>query len=266
MATQRKTPIRRHNKTNKPHKKYINAGGPKHRRRPNVATTAENSRETNIPVPLQDQHSPIAMAAHVVSPRTPSAIAAASKSLKTPTSTIRKSTRNSALPIITQLNIGTPGPGYTASNTRTEFKKSEIVELKEKIALMNDGPYTISIPIPPQRHAILINIDTAAKQIRVCDWAGEKNRYFGDKQIVNKTGKLVKNPKYIPTWQLYSELIHGLEAKFPEFAVEYYPIDQELYEVADEKCKIANGGGCSEYVYSWIAKHLPEYRMIAYTK
>lgn len=74
---------------------------------------------------------------------------------------------------------------------------------------------------------------------------------------------LAKNPKYFPTWRLYSKLIHGLEAKFPEFELQYYPIDQELYDSAHEKCERVNGGGCSEYVYSWIAKYLPGYRLIA---
>ena len=112
------------------------------------------------------------------------------------------------------------------------------------------GPQVVSIPIPPQRHAFLI--DVQKDKIMVSDWGGEKNKTLG---IYILDGK--KNKNYDINWKQYSELMLLLEEKYG-LPLEYYPVDKELYKISYEHSKVCDGGGCSDYIYRWI-KQTPKY-------
>ena len=122
--------------------------------------------------------------------------------------------------------------------------------------IKHDIPQIVSLPVPPSRHAFLVHVQD--DKIMISDWGGMDNLYRG---VVKIKGK--KNRDYESKWEQYSEIMHLLEQKF-KLPIEYYPIDIELSELADEfhksrpTAKEPDGsGGCSEYIYKWMDKHFP---------
>jgi len=157
-----------------------------------------------------------------------------------------KTIRLKAMPTVSLGNIP-PGP---VSNIKIASEKKLIDFVNAEI---NPGPQIVSIPVPPQRHAFLV--DVQPKKIMVSDWGGEENKTVGLEYISGR-----KNKKYEPPYKQYSDLMIKLEEKYTR-PIEYYAVDQELYAVADKFSECNNGnGGCSNYIYAWVKKYYPEYK------
>lgn len=115
------------------------------------------------------------------------------------------------------------------------------LETNENIKLfvnneINEGPQVVSLPTPPYRHAFLVNITPDA--IKISDWGGEQN--------INTKNNAFKN---------YRVFMNLLKEKYHPRNIQYYPIDAELNELANQQHDMCNGGGCSNYTYAWIKKH-----------
>lgn len=151
--------------------------------------------------------------------------------------------------IMPTLSLGTIPPGYVSN---IKFAKDEELEdfINNEIKY---GPQIVSLPVPPQRHAFLVDVQKS--KIMVSDWGGEENKELGTEYISGK-----KNKQYIPAFKQYSDFLTKLEDKYNK-NIEYYPIDDELHEKAYEFSKQCNdSGGCADYIYAWKKKYYPEYR------
>lgn len=157
-------------------------------------------------------------------------------------------TKRRQLPIMPTLSVGKIPSQYT-SVTNKFLPEAELDHIVHH--LMNYGPQIISIPIPPQRHAFLIDIQT--HKIMVSDWGGAQNQFRGIKRIRGKANK-----NYDKNWKQYSDLFIKLEQKY-DLPVEFYEVDLDIYDRAYESCMLLNGGGCSKYIYEWKEKYYPNY-------
>jgi len=99
------------------------------------------------------------------------------------------------------------------------------------------GPQIISLAVPPYRHAFLIDIQS--HKILVSDWNGE------DKDSHSN-------------WQEYDAFLNLLHQIYNK-PIEYYNVDQQLWEDAMYKQSIFKGGGCAHYIYEWTKKYYPDY-------
>lgn len=124
-------------------------------------------------------------------------------------------------------------------------------ELDRRVESINDGPHYVTLTVKPKTHTIFVNI--TKDKIFIADWNGDI-RTVGLKYIDGK-----KNPEYLDKrdkkWEQYSKFIQLLQEKNDDKPVEYYDVDEELYDKADKKAEEGGGGGCAEYVYEWVAKH-----------
>jgi len=116
---------------------------------------------------------------------------------------------------------------------------------------INYGPQIVSLPVPPQRHAFLVDVQN--NKIMISDWGGPENKIRGVIKINNK-----RNPIYLSRWKQYSDFMAKLEAKY-NLPIEYYPTDEELTKKSDIINSTCNGGGCSHYIYDWIKLYYPNY-------
>ena len=123
---------------------------------------------------------------------------------------------------------------------------------------ISHGPQFVSLPVPQWRHAFLVDIQSNNKRIMISDWRGDHYKTVGLKKIGN-----VKNRNYVPRWEQYSNLMVELEKKYG-WPIEYYPVDEELFNNSYEHNEMCKGGGCSHYVYAWAEKYkeiyFPDYR------
>ena len=165
------------------------------------------------------------------------------------TRTTNSITKRKRLPTIETISLGKIPSSYTSDTNKpvsdidlANFVRNEI----------KPGPQIVSIPIYPQRHAFLVDIQS--DKIMVSDWGGAKNKIRGIPMINGK-----KNQIYDKNWKQYSELFLQLE-KFRGLPVEFYDVDPEIYKIANESYIKCNGGGCSHYIYAWVKKHYPQYR------
>ena len=139
--------------------------------------------------------------------------------------------------------FGRPGSGYTSTSNKI-IKESELIKfINEQITF---GPQIVSIPVPPYRHAFLVDVQPT--KIMISDWGGEQNKTLG----------IIGSEHYQPGWEQYSDLMIKLEEKYKR-PIEYYPVDEELYKCAFNHNEINNGGGCSNYIYDWVQKYYPNY-------
>jgi len=123
---------------------------------------------------------------------------------------------------------------------------------------ISDGPQFVSLPVPQWRHAFLVDIQPNNQRIMISDWRGDRYKTVGLKKIGN-----VKNRNYVARWEQYSNLMVELEKKYG-WPIEYYPVDEELFNNSYEHNEMCKGGGCSHYVYAWTEKYkkvyFPDYR------
>jgi hypothetical protein len=149
--------------------------------------------------------------------------------------------------VMPQLSIGRNSAGQFVSNIKFAPEK----ELKNLVNnQINYGPQIVSIPVPPWRHAFLVDVEQGKKRILISDWGGS----------INKTAGIVGSADYTPGWEQYSELMIKLEQKYG-WPIEYFPIDDELFKFSLEHNNTCSGGGCSHYIYAWVKKYYPDYSL-----
>jgi len=147
--------------------------------------------------------------------------------------------------LMPQLSIGKDTAGKFVSNIKFAPEK-ELQNLVDN--QINYGPQIVSIPVPPWRHAFLVDVDEGKKRIMISDWGGS----------INKTAGIVESSNYAPGWEQYSNLMIKLEEKY-RWPIEYFPIDAELFNNSLEHNNTCSGGGCSHYIYAWVKKYYPDY-------
>jgi hypothetical protein len=143
-------------------------------------------------------------------------------------------------PIMPNISAGRITPGYISKIP--PLTEEEFSNLIDEITY---GPQIVSIPVPPYRHAFLIDIEP--KRIMVSDWGGEENKTLG----------LLKGKQY-EGWKQYSALMMQLENKY-KIPIQYYPVDESLHATAEQQNCDAGGGGCSKYIYDWVKIYYPNY-------
>jgi len=116
------------------------------------------------------------------------------------------------------------------------------------------GIYTISMPVPPFKHAFLVNITD--DKIMICDWKGSNQLKDAQYQQHRFNNGEIKNFDKEARWVEYSVLMQKLTEKFGK-SIEYYPIIPQLKKICqkyndDETKSGGYGGGCAEYLYKWI--------------
>jgi len=139
--------------------------------------------------------------------------------------------------LIPQLVLGKVGPGYNSNRPATQN------ELEQFVKKFNVGPYIVSVPVKPQRHAFCIDIQT--EKIMVSDWGGIDNETRDEEE---------------PEWYEYCELLRRLSQQF-NLPIAFYETDEELYNEADVHNNLCGGGGCSYYIYKWVKKHYTGYNI-----
>lgn len=102
------------------------------------------------------------------------------------------------------------------------------------------GPQIVSLPVPPFRHAFLVNI--LPNKIMVSDWNG-------DDLIGRKKEEDVDFTQYTNFMELLEEKYQGKPIKF-------YKVNDDIVKIANEKNSEFGGGGCSEYIYRWVEEIL----------
>lgn len=108
---------------------------------------------------------------------------------------------------------------------------------------IHPGPQIITIPVPPQRHAIMV--DVLPDKVMVCDCNGASLRH----------GRL-------KAWKTYRDVLTAVEQKFPGRPIRFYPVDGDLHAAALAHDHAMDGGGCSFYLFAWLAKQ-PQYENYA---
>lgn len=152
-------------------------------------------------------------------------------------------TRRKRKEIMPKLSIGKI-PGNFQSNIQFASEK----EMTNLVNSINYGPQIVSIPVPPWRHAFLIDIQKNKKKIIISDWGGANNMTAG----------IINSQNYEAGWEQYYDLLIRLKKKY-NYPIEYFPIDKEIYNISFEHNKQCKGGGCSHYIFQWINKYYPEY-------
>jgi len=162
-----------------------------------------------------------------------------------PESNLGKRQRQRDKILIPQLSIGKDSSGQYVSNIKFAPEK----ELKNLVNnQINYGPQIVSIPVPPFRHAFLVDVQKEKKRVMISDWGGS----------INKTAGIAGTANYTPGWEQYSELMIKLEQKYG-WPIEYFPIDEELFNNSLEHNNTCSGGGCAHYIYPWVKKYYPDY-------
>lgn len=156
------------------------------------------------------------------------------------------SKKSKGIPIIVR-SLGNSEPTSDSYGKRI-FTQDQI---KTFVDNFTDGAQTVSLPTYPQSHSILVNIEVQeddTKKVMIVDWGGRKNWGLGKDKNKKKRNQYKK-------WHYYTMLLDAINEKYGP--VEYYVIDKVLYLKALFKHDNNNGqGGCSEYLFSWIDKHL----------
>jgi hypothetical protein len=158
---------------------------------------------------------------------------------------VSKKSKRPETVLITQRVLGNGNP-VSDSYGKRKFTKEQITKFVNN---MTPGPQIVSLPTDPQSHSIFVNIKKGwVSKVMISDWNGAEPRYLG--KLIQKGKKKKTNP-----WIIYSMLIDELEKNYGN--VEYYPVDQAIHTDAAGKHETCNGqGGCSEYMYNWMDKHI----------
>jgi len=169
-----------------------------------------------------------------------------SKSMKTTVKNmpVEKTIERVKLPRIITKTLGKETGSYTSKSIAPVCQDELQKFINEEI---EDGPQIVSIPVPPYRHAFLV--DVQPKKIMISDWGGKKN----------KTAGILGNKNYQAGWEQYSDLMSKLEKKYKK-PIEYYPVNKNIYKTAYKLNTERGGGGCSYYIYEWVKEHYPNYK------
>ena len=186
--------------------------------------------------------------------------------------------------IIHQVDIGGQSLGFVSD------KKIQGI-VNDDRSFPVDTPIIVSLPIPPARHAFMIHILPEHKKIKIADWEprdipeikqniseldGTKLIHIDDnirnlqnvqKQTKNQKEKLaeLESIKALDGWRQYVQFFDLLFAKYPGYTTEFYPVDDDIYEAANEHhlshssgVEKSGSGGCSYYIYEWTKRHCSE--------
>lgn len=129
--------------------------------------------------------------------------------------------------LIPQLNLGKIPSGYVSSIAPVPY--AELQDFVEND--INYGPQIVSLPVPPYRHAFLV--DVQPDKIMISDWE------------IRTLDKKDKN-----MWKQYDDMMLLLKQKY-KCDIMYYPIDKKLHKLAKIHNDTHGGGGCSYYIFSW---------------
>lgn len=159
---------------------------------------------------------------------------------KSPASSLRSSSRLSGLPLMPQLKFN---KGNNPASS---------AELQAVVNKIKEGPQIVADIVithedrSDEQHAFLVDVRSSERKIMIADWGGESNKTRG-----------LSNPD----WEQYSTFMTLLESKFG-LPIEYYTVDKVLYNKAlAHHGRCHNSGGCSNYVYAWVNKHVKDYRL-----
>jgi hypothetical protein len=166
----------------------------------------------------------------------------------------RKSVRLSGNQTVETKVLG-PVPMAYESSTNKNIPYDEISDFIDDN--IEDGPQIVSLPVPKQRHAFIVDIQP--DNIIIVDWGGETNKTRGLRKING-----IKNKAYKQNWTTYSNFMLLLEKKFGKKIV-YADLDTELADDANEKNCDVNGGGCSDYAYAYAKKYYEQKNPNHYT-
>jgi hypothetical protein len=142
-------------------------------------------------------------------------------------------------------SLGKDTNGYVSKSIKPVVEIDLIKFIKEEI---HNGPQIVSLPVPPYRHAFLVDIQP--KKIMISDWGGESN----------KTAGILDSENYECGWEQYSDFMIKLE-KIYKKPIKYYSLDKSICNTAKKINKERGGGGCSYYIYEWVQKHYPKYKV-----
>jgi hypothetical protein len=144
--------------------------------------------------------------------------------------------------------------GSEPANFKSGIKPATKAQLEELVSHIKVGMNSVSLPVPPYKHAFLINV--TKDKIMVCDWGGVQNFKKGESQ------KQTKISGGENRWIEYSEFLRLLEKKLG-IPIEYYEVDKKIFKDCmtfhyDSAKAGGEGGGCSEYIVRWLAKYQDE--------
>lgn len=131
-------------------------------------------------------------------------------------------------------------------STRTNFSDKTILQFIHD-SIEPNVPVIISLPIPPERHAFLILVSDKTEKIMVADWG-----------VRDIDGMAKSKNKIYKRFVVYVKFMKMLQEIYPDYELEFFPVDEELYKEALAHHDKSNLGGCSYYIYKWINKHNDE--------
>ena len=173
---------------------------------------------------------------------------------ETPKKSVKKSVRTASVartshrcPRIETISLGKIPSKYVSG---VSFATDD--EVDEFIKNIKYGPQVCSIPVPPWRHAFLVNIKE--DKIMISDWIGKEAQLRGIEQI---PGKRTVNTYYKKGWEQYYDILQRLKEEYHK-PIEFYEIDDEIKKISVQNNKDNGGGGCSDYIYRWVIKHASE--------
>jgi len=171
--------------------------------------------------------------------------------------TMKRSIRGGIRRYVTTRQLGEPPGAY--SSGRNVFVDDHA--LQEFVDTIEEGPQVVSLIVPPQRHAFLIDPQPDYHRLMVSDWNSKDGvlpHNYGKEKINGK-----KNPEYAERFSQYSKFLELVCEKYKgrckPLTIDYYPVDDDLYCMAEEQNEAGNDGGWANYVYAWYDKHTEIY-------
>jgi hypothetical protein len=129
--------------------------------------------------------------------------------------------------------------------TREEMEKIQfnLDDLRKFVneEISNSGPQIVSIPVPPYRHAFLVNVIPEKKRIMIADWNGDVNLGKG----------IISDGKESMNYNQYSKFMELLIERF-KYPIKFYPINKSAHAMTEIKSDEINGGFCIEYIDKWV--------------
>lgn len=126
-------------------------------------------------------------------------------------------------------------------------------ELGEFVYKIELGPQIVSVPVPPYRHAFLVNV--LSNKIMISDWKGNKKlqelQKLQENAIYKTRTRQSYQPPEGPDWNQYYDFMKLLEQKYKR-PIKFYRVNEALKEKAVTKNDKFDGGGCAEYIYRWV--------------
>ena len=148
---------------------------------------------------------------------------------------VQRNSRSNNL-IVTTKTLGNANQSSYTSNI--DFASDD--DLREFVDEIADGPQIVSIPVPSFRHAFLVNV-LPKNKIMISDWRGNEKL-----KNINRRAQRGQ-----ADWNQYYDFIELLEQKY-KLPIKFYIVNQGLFKIAFDKNGYLGGGGCSEYIYSWV--------------